>query len=131
MKTRTRRLELPERQGELVGVVAIIEPVWEGDELDFFQWAREGGARVQLPTELISRRERGERLYGPPRLLERRALGETVVNPFLLKIFLYSEDPALEKEAVSRFTLAVLSAYNERKGADFAQPPWRDSSRPR
>ena len=49
-----------------------------------------------------------------------------VVNPFLLKIYVYSDDPEVVQEAVARFEVAVISSYNERKGADFLQPPWRE-----
>ena len=125
MKTKIRRLSLVERQGELVSVHFIIEPVWENDEVDFFQWARESGARVQIPTELISRIQQGSRAYGPPKVLELRISPETILNPFLLKIYVYSDDPSVALEAQSRFALAIVSAYNERKGAEFEQPPWR------
>jgi hypothetical protein len=126
MKTRIRKLSLMERQGELAGAHFVVEPVWEGDEVDFFQWARETGRRVQIPSALLSQSWRGQKLYGPPRVLELRALSETVVNPFLLKIYVYSDDPEVVQEAVARFEVAVISAYNERKGADFLQPPWRE-----
>ena len=125
MKTKIRRLSLIERQGELANVFFVVEPIWENDEVDFFQWARESGARVQIPTELISRIQSGARVYGPPRVLELRICPETILNPFLLKIYVNSNDPSVALEAQSRFALAIISAYNERKGAEFEQPPWR------
>jgi hypothetical protein len=126
MKTRIRKLSPVERQGDLAGALFVVEPLWEGDEVDFFQWARETGQRVQIPCGLLSQSWRGQKLYGPPRVLELRALGEIVVNPFLLKIYVYSDDPEVVQEAVARFEVAVISSYNERKGADFLQPPWRE-----
>jgi hypothetical protein len=125
MKTKIRRLSLTERHGELSNVHFVIEPIWESDEIDFFQWARESGARVQIPTDLLSRSQQGTRLYGPPRVLELRISPETIVNPFLLKLYVYTDDAGVALEAQSRFALAVISAYNERKGAEFDQPPWR------
>lgn len=125
MKTRIRKLTPSERKGELAGVFAVVEPLWEGDEIDYFQWARDGGIRVQIPTDLLSERARGVRLYGPPRVLELRTPGETVVNPFLLKIYIYTEDEEVWRRAEERFARAVNNAYSERKGMDFAQPPWR------
>jgi hypothetical protein len=125
MKTKIRRLSLTERIGELASVFFVIEPVWENDEIDFFQWARESGARVQIPTELLSRSQQGMRVYGPPKVLELRVCPETIVNPFLLKVFVNIDDTGVALEAQSRFALAVISAYNERKGAEFEQPPWR------
>jgi hypothetical protein len=131
MKTKIRRLSLVERQGELTNVFFVVEPVWENDEVDFFQWARECGSRVQIPTELISRNQGGSRIYGPPKVLELRISPETILNPFLLKIYVTSEDPSIALEAQSRFALAVISAYNERKGVEFEQPPWRTILPPR
>ena len=125
MKTKIRRLSLVERQGELANIHFVVDPIWENDEVDFFQWARESGARVQIPTELISRTQSGARVYGPPKVLELRVCPETILNPFLLKIFVTSDDPCVALEAQSRFALAIVSAYNERKGAEFEQPPWR------
>jgi hypothetical protein len=125
MKTKIRRLSLIERQGELTNVHFVIDPIWENDEVDFFQWARESGVRVQIPTELISRTQSGSRVYGPPKVLELRVCPETIVNPFLLKIYVNSDDASVALEAQSRFALAIVSAYNERKGAEFEQPPWR------
>lgn len=129
MKVKIRRLSPAERQGELAAVCAVVEPLWEGDELDFFQWAREDGQRVQIPTEMLSQRRQGVRVYGPPRVLELRSCPETVVNPFLIKLYVYDEDAALAADAARRFQLALTTAYNERKGADFTQPPWRQERR--
>src|SRR5262245_32716087 len=119
MKTRVRTLTREERQGDLEGVLAVVEPLWEGDELDYFQWAREGGQRVQIPTELLSGERQGARAYGPLPVLALRAKQETVVNPFLIKIFLYQEGEDLAREAAQRFEQAIGAAYHEREGADF------------
>lgn len=129
MKTKIRRLSSVERHGDLSDVYFVVEPVWENDEVDFFQWSRESGLRVQIPTELLTRERNRVRLYGPPRVLELRSCPETVVNPFLLKLYVYTDDPTIALEAQSRFALAVISSYNERKGAEFMQPPWRMDTR--
>jgi predicted Rossmann fold nucleotide-binding protein DprA/Smf involved in DNA uptake len=131
MKVKIRRLSPEERRGDLAEVCFVVEAVWEGDELDFFSWARENGQRVFVPTELLSEKRQGARLYGPPRALELRTSPDTVINPFLLKLYVYEDDAAVAAVAARRFQLAVTLAYNERKGADFVQPPWRQEGRAR